>query len=92
MTGAFEHRVVHVGKAEAEAKRCSVCGSPPDISWIDASLSMTYRVMMPGRLSCPNGPHEMTEDEYRATQDALPIYSKRVAADEPAPRRRWWRR
>lgn len=97
MSSTFEHRIVYVGKTRAEAKRCSVCGSPPEIEWRNISMSPTFQRMYPGSLTCPNGPHEMDDQEYLAAlyvdrAPPVPTTPDPGVTESNPNRRHWWRK
>lgn len=62
----FTHRIVYIGWESVEQSRCRDCGNKPNIEWTPGmSSSGNITVMYPTIVTCPNGPHQITEEQYK---------------------------
>jgi hypothetical protein len=96
MSGTFHHVEVY---SDGGDWRCSVCGATGVVDWIDVSNRVGVRRLVPGRVMCPNGPHQLTLAEWANMAAAHGELAVRPApmsperfSDEWTPKRRWWRR
>lgn len=93
----FADRIVYREKDKFEAMRCDVCGAAPVIIWKQETYMTTlgWIVMVPESLSCPNGSHEATDQEYRTMRQELQaelnatIERSREAMGQPVRKSRW---
>lgn len=61
----FRHQIFYSGKDRVEQLRCRDCGAEPNVEWTQGMGTTSIIVMYPSVITCPNGPHEVTEEQYK---------------------------
>lgn len=96
----FAHRLVYRDGKDYEALRCLDCGAEPTIEWVkdefSSHTSNGYIVMTASQVTCPNGPHVVSNGTYeqylRERLQRRADHAAQLVKAEAPRKKRWYRR